>query len=86
MARVIDPATVLCLPTAPFPAPPRGQPRSVMWERRVPVIALTCIAGMLGAPQVSMPLAEVDGLPVGLSILGAPGTDTMLLAVARELM
>jgi amidase len=49
------------------------------------VIALTCIAGTLGAPQISMPVAEIDGLPVGLSILGAAGADATLLAVARQL-
>jgi amidase len=85
LARLIDAGTIVCLPTAPFPAPPRGRPRSAMWQRRVPVIALTCIAGMLAAPQISMPVAEVDGLPVGLSILGAPGADAMLLAVARRM-
>jgi amidase len=36
-------------------------------------------------PQVSIPGAEVDGLPVGLSILGAPGTDGTLVAVAGAL-
>ena len=68
--QLLDDATIVCLPTAPFPAPLRGLPRSVMWEKRVPVITLTSIAGMLGTPQLSMPLGEVDGLPVGLSIMG----------------
>src|SRR5262249_52644777 len=31
---LIKPDTILCLPTAPFPAPPVGQPRSAMWEKR----------------------------------------------------
>jgi amidase len=78
--------TVICLPTTPFPAPVSGQPRSRMWELRVPVISLTCIAGMLGAPQLSMPLAELDGLPIGLSIVGPPGTDEILLSHARALV
>jgi D-hydroxyproline dehydrogenase subunit gamma len=38
--------------------------------------------GELGAPQLSLPLAEVDGLPIGLSILACPGRDEMLLAFA----
>jgi amidase len=46
---------------------------------------LTSIAGTLGAPQLSLPVAFVDGLPVGLSLLGRPGADEMLLAFAREL-
>ena len=47
--------------------------------------SLTCVAGMLGAPQINLPLAEVDGLPVGLSLLGARGSDEMLIAFAREI-
>lgn len=56
-----------------------------MDERRIPVSMLTCIAGMLGAPQISLPVAAVDGLPVGLSILARPGADAMLLALARRI-
>ena len=54
-----------------------------MWGRRIAISTLTTIAGMLGAPQVSLPLGLVDGLPVGLSILARPGADAMLLAFAR---
>jgi amidase len=79
----LGPETILCLPTAPFPAPPVGQPRSTMWEKRTAISTLTTIAGTLGAPQVSLPLALVDGLPVGLSIVARPGADEMLLAFAR---
>jgi len=34
---------------------------------------------------VSIPGAHVGGLPVGLSILGARGTDATLVAVAKAL-
>jgi amidase len=33
-------------------------------------------------PQVSLPGATVDGVPVGLSIVGARGSDATLVAVA----
>ena len=33
--------------------------------------------------QVNLPVATVDGGPVGLSILGAAGTDRMLLELAQ---
>jgi amidase len=75
-------ATVVCLPTTPFPAPRREQPRSCMASLRARMLMLTCIAGMLGCPQISLPVAELDGRPVGLSILAAPGSDAMLLALA----
>jgi amidase len=79
---LLEGGTVVCLPTAPFPAPPRGQRRSAQWGRRVGISTLTSIAGMLGAPQISLPVAEVDGLPIGLSIIGSPGADHMLLELA----
>lgn len=81
----LDAGTVVALPTAPFVAPPRGQPRAAMWALRTRVLALTCIAGTLGAPQATLPLAEVAGLPVGLSFLAAPCNDEALLALVREL-
>jgi amidase len=80
----LAPDTIVCLPTAPFPAPLLGQRRSAMWARRTAISTLTTIAGTLGAPQLNLPLARVDGLPVGLSILSRPGADEMLLAFARE--
>jgi amidase len=48
-------------------------------------LALCCHGGLTGVPQVSIPGATVGGLPVGLSILGAHGSDATLVAVARAL-
>ena len=45
----------------------------------------TCIAGLSGLPQISIPAATVDGAPVGLSLIGPPGRDLDLLALAVEL-
>ena len=85
LLRVLAEDTVLCLPTAPFPAPTVGQPRSTMWTQRNAISTLTTISATAGAPQVSLPLGAVDGLPVGLSILGRPGADDTVLALARAL-
>lgn len=84
MAEVLQPGTVICLPTAPFPAPEAGLPQSKMWERRSSIITLTCLAGLLGAPQINLPLAEVGGVPIGISLLAAPGRDECLVGFARE--
>ena len=84
LMAMLDQETIFLLPTAPFPAPLRGQPRSTMWAQRTAISTLTTISGTLGAPQLSMPRALVDGLPVGLSILARPGGDDMLLAFARS--
>jgi aspartyl-tRNA(Asn)/glutamyl-tRNA(Gln) amidotransferase subunit A len=47
--------------------------------------ALTALPGAFncsGSPVVSVPVGLVDGLPVGLSLVGRLGADQELLAVA----
>ncbi|WIM12407.1 amidase [Enhydrobacter sp.] len=85
MAYLLPPGTILCLPTTPFPAPPTGQPLAVLDPLRDRITCLCAHGGLAGHPQVSLPGATVDGLPVGLSIIGAPGSDAGLVAVARAL-
>ena len=45
-----------------------------------------CIAGLGGLPQISLPMAELGGLPLGLSLNGPRGADMQLLGLARKLM
>ena len=85
MAEVLEDGAVVCLPTTPMPAPPVGLPVPERYANRARILALTCIAGTIGAPQISLPLTAVEGLPVGLSLIGAPGTDELLLGFAREI-
>ena len=47
---------------------------------------LLCIAGLGGLPQISLPMAELGGLPLGLSLNGPRGADMRLLGLARRLM
>jgi amidase len=77
--------TILCMPTTPFPAPRKGLPFSTLGPLRARLSCLTSHGGLTGVPQVSVPGATVDGLPVGLSIVGARGSDMSLVAVARAL-
>eukprot|EP00887_Chlorella_sp_A99_P002188 scaffold21.g2188.t1 len=47
------------------------------------------LAGLLGTDgvlAVSLPVAQVDGCPVGLGLVGPPGSDEELLALAERLM
>ena len=46
---------------------------------------LTCVAGLAGAPAVSLPLATRSGLPCGVSLVAAPGRDRALLDLAVSL-
>ena len=40
----------------------------------------------LGVPAITMPLLEVDGLPLGVQLVGAPRDDARLLRTARGLL
>jgi amidase len=85
MRQLLPAGTVLCLPTTPFPAPRCGLPLS---ERDPLSNRITCLCahgGLTGVPQVSIPGATVGDFPVGLSIVGAPGSDALLVRVAQAL-
>jgi amidase len=86
MEQLIGPHDILCLPTSPRAAPLLGTPvDKIEIEYRNQAMCLLCIAGLAGLPQVSLPMAEIDGLPLGLSIVGRRGADTMLLEIASAL-
>ena len=82
----VPPGTALCLPTAPGAAPLRHCPSDdVEVAFRARAISLLCMAGLGGLPQLTLPVGTLDGCPLGLSILGARGTDSALLALAASL-
>ena len=52
---------------------------------RARAMSLLCIAGHAGLPQVSMPLATLQGCPLGLSLVAGRGNDVLLLCLARQI-
>jgi amidase len=85
LAWLLPPGTIACMPTTPFPAPRRGLPLTTLDPLRARINCLTAHGGLTGVPQVTVPGASVEGLPVGLSILGARGSDAALVAVANAM-
>jgi amidase len=78
---------VICLPTSPRAAPLRGTPVDMVEvEYRNQALRLLCIAGLAGLPQISLPMAAIDGLPLGLSLIGARNSDQGLIALAQKVM
>jgi amidase len=83
MDEVFADGGFVCLPTAVVAAPLRGLPTSGKVEVQGRLSRLTCIGGTTGRPQLSLPLGEVNGIPVGLSIMGDHGSDEELIGFAR---
>jgi amidase len=85
LVSLLPPGTIACMPTTPFPAPPKGLSLPALEPVRARILCLAAHGGLTGVPQVSIPGAHVEGLPVGLSLLGAHGSDAMLVAVAKAM-
>ena len=87
IVQVMGEGDILCLPTSPRVAPLKNTPVDDIEIRyRHQAMHLLCIAGLGGLPQVSLPMAELDGLPLGLSLNGPRSADMQLLRLARRLM
>ncbi len=82
---LLTPGSILCLPTTPFPAPLKGLPISETDALRMQITCLCSHGGLTGVPQISLPGATLDGLPIGLSIVGRWGMDAQLVAVAKAM-
>ena len=82
---LLDGKRVLCLPTVPMLPPLRGARLSTMAEAARRIVHLTCIAGLTGLPQVSVPLGAHDGIPIGLSFIGWRGSDAELIRLCERL-
>lgn len=77
--------TVLVLPTVPDVAPRLALPPAETVAVREQALQLLCSAGLGGLPQISMPMAERDGLPMGVSLLAGRGRDRWLLELAQRM-
>lgn len=76
---------VMIYPTSPAPAPLTGATLAAQNAVRERTMGVTAIAGFGGLPEVTLPVGRVDGAPVGLSLVAAPGRDRALLALAEKL-
>jgi amidase len=85
LARLLTGGGVLVMPSAPAVAPKKGLDLAASQGFRDRTLSLTCIAGMARLPQVSLPVSEVDGCPVGLSLVMARGLDMALLGLCERL-
>jgi amidase len=84
----LGPDDLLCMPTTPTLAPIKGtlgldRSKDAYFSR---TLGFTAIAGIARLPQVTLPVTEVGGVPIGLSLLAGQGRDGFLLSVARQVV
>lgn len=89
VSAVFKEVDVLLAPTLPSKTPSVGELTSVINGKSVDTIE-TCMhnvgpGNLLGLPSVSMPCGIVDGIPVGIEIIGAPLQELKVLTLAQAL-
>ena len=85
LAELLGNDGVLLMPTMPDVAPLRSESEAGLEDYRNRAIRMLCIAGLSGFPQLSMPLAQREGAPLGISLLGPAGSDRSLIALAERI-
>lgn len=76
---------VAILPSAASVAPLLDASGAEVDEVRGRTFRITCVAGLAGLPQVSLPFVSASGLPAGISLLGPAGSDLALIGLAVSL-
>lgn len=84
LSALLDSGAWLVLPSAPGAPPLRGLPDDAIEEYTGRALSLNSLASFGGFPQLSLPLATVNGCPFGVSLLGPRRADRALLRAAER--
>lgn len=76
---------ILLLPTVPDIAPLLTASQQEIEATRRLSQDLLILSVMTGTPQVTVPMADIDGSPLGISFLGPRGSDRLLIEMALRL-
>jgi amidase len=83
--RLTRDGTALVIPTTPGRALVKGASAREVGSFYGTALPLNAIAGHAGLPQVTLPVVQIEGCPLGLSIVGPRGADRALLELAATL-
>jgi amidase len=67
--------SIIAMPTMPDVAPRVSDTEDALDAYRNRSIRMVCVASLAGFPQLSLPLMQIDGVPLGFSLIGPPGSD-----------
>ena len=84
--ELIPEDAVLCLPTAASVAPLKSAPLEEINATRLQSSALLCISALSGTPQVTLPMIKQYNVPLGITLIGAKGTDLALAKFSADLV
>lgn len=87
ISNFMNPNDLICAPTTPSPAQLKASMTSAehfksFYDR---TMAITSFAGIGRLPEISIPAATVDGLPIGVSLIARHYEDEFLLEAAKLL-
>lgn len=85
MRALVGEDAVMILPSAAGIAPLLGASGADIDALRMRTMHITCIAGIAGLCQVSIPFRNSEGVPVGVSIVGPAGSDLDVIEIATQL-
>lgn len=84
--RALQKYDVLCYPTLPFSAkaiPSSDAPVDEYVARALEMIPNTSVSNVTGNPDLTIPVARGQGMPVGMSLVGKQWDEATLLRVGR---
>lgn len=84
LIELLPAQTLLFMPPAPGIAPRLDASDDVLDRFRLSAVSLTSLASLTGAPQLVVPARELEGAPLGLSFVAAPGADAWLCGLASS--
>lgn len=79
LSTLLNENGLLVIPSAPGEAPFRNLSVEKMEQYRTKTMQLTCISGLAGFPQVTIPVVKENGIPIGLSFIANQNQDLKLL-------
>lgn len=82
---IIGDDAIAIVPSAAGLAPLLNESGDTVDQLRMRTMHITCVAGISGVCQVSIPFKNSAGVPVGVSLMGPSGSDLALIRLATAL-